>query len=137
MATRRPNLFERERVVLTFDHAQATATTVFKLWKVPAGKKFQLERASYINPTGLAADNTNAFAGEIKKGSTVMATLFNTDSGDAGGAALAADTFVEGSLSATAANQWADAGDVIDLTLTKEGTATLPAGRVVLEGYLY
>lgn len=136
MATRRPNLFERERVVITFDHAQATATTVSKLWKVPAGKKFQLERASYINPTGLAGDAANAFTGAIKNGADVMATLFNTET-DNGGAALAADTFVEGTLHATPTNQWADAGDVVDLTLTEVGTATLPAGRVVLEGYLY
>lgn len=131
-----PDTKYEERMVMSFDHAALTATTTSKLWKCPAGRSFVVERVSYINPTGLAGDGTNAFAGEVKNGSTVMATLFNTDTGDAGGASLAADTFVEGTLSATAANQWLAAGDVISLVLTEDGTATLPAGRLVIEGRL-
>lgn len=136
MANRRPDHFEQERIVLTYDHAQATATTTVKLWKIPAGRKFVVERVSYINPTGLVGDNTNAFAGTLQNGADVMATLFNTDT-DAGGASLAADTFVEGTLHATPANRWADAADVISLVLTETGTATLPPGRLVIEGRLY
>lgn len=128
---------DTERVVMTFDHAALTATTTTKLWKVPTGRRFKVERASYINPTGLVGDGTNAFMGEVKNGSTVVATLFNTDTGDAGGASLAADTFVEGTLSATAANLWLAAGDILSAVLTEDGTATLPAGRLVIEGRLY
>ena len=133
---RRPNNTDRERVVMTFDHAALTATTTTKLWKCPAGRKFQVERASYINPTGLTGDITNAFAGAVQNGATVMATLFNTDT-DAGGATLAADTFVEGVLSATLANRWLAAADVISLVATETGVQTLPIGRLVLEGFLY
>lgn len=125
-----------ERMVLSYDHPQVTATTSWRFWKCPAGRQFVIERASYINPTGLTGDATNAFNGDVKKGATVMATLFNTDTGDAGGATLAANTFVEGVLSATPANNWLAAGDVIDLTVTLEGTQTLPAGRLVIEGRL-
>jgi hypothetical protein len=125
-----------EKVMLSFDHPQVTATTTWKVWKCPTGRTFVLDRASYINPTGLAGDGTNAFNGDVKNGSTVMATLFNTDTGDAGGAALAANTFVEGTLSATVANKWLQAADIVSLVVTLEGTQTLPAGRIVLEGRL-
>lgn len=131
-----PNNKYEERMVITFDHAALSDTTTTKLWKCPAGKSFVVDRVSYINPTGLAADGTNAFMGEVKNGSTVMATLFNTDSGDADGAALAADTFVEGTLSATAADLWLDATEVLSVVFTEDGTATLPAGRLVIEGRL-
>jgi len=137
MSTRRPDFFERELLTVSFDHPQVTATTTWKVYKVPVGKKLQLTRALYLNVTGLAGDGTNAFNGDIKKSSTVMATLFNTDTGDVGGAALAANTFVEGALSATTANQWGAAADELTLVVTLEGSQTLPAGRVLLEGYLY
>lgn len=134
---RRPDLHERERVVLSYDHAALTANTTVKLWKCPAGRSFVLERASYINPTGLAADATNTFKGEVMNGATLMASLFNTDSDDdPAGASLAADTFVEGSLTATVADRWLAADEVVSVVFTEEGTATLPAGRLVLEGYL-
>ena len=120
---------------MTFDHAALSATTTTKLWQCPAGRQFVLERASYINPTGLVGDGTNAFMGEVKNGSTVMATLFNTDTGDAGGASLAVDTFVEGTLG-TGAEVWLDAADVLSVVFTEDGTATLPAGRLVIEGRL-
>lgn len=137
MANRRPDHFERERVTISYDHASAASTSTFKFFKVPAGRKLKIERVSYINPTGLAGSATDAFVGTVQKGATVMATLFNTET-DNGGATLTADTFVEGALSATAANQWGDAADVISFVATEVGsTATLPAGRVVLEGYLY
>lgn len=126
----------QEKIVIDFDHPSVTATTTWKVWKCPAGKSFVLDRASYINPTGLVGDATNAFLGEVRNGATVMATLFNTDTGDAGGASLAVDTFVEGTLSATAASLWLAAGDVISLVATEDAAATLPAGRLVLEGRL-
>lgn len=138
MSDRRPNTKLEEKVVLSFDHAALTGTTAVKLWKCPAGKRFVLDRAAYINPTGLVEDNANNFAGAVMNGATVMATLFNTDANldPDTGASLAADTFVEGTLSATAANTWLAAGDVLSVAFTETGTATLPVGRLVLEGRL-
>lgn len=130
------NHFEPQRLVLSYDHDAVTANTTVKLFQVPAGRKFVVERAKYVNPTGLVGDITNAFAGTVQNAATVMATLFNTDT-DAGGATLAADTFVDGTLSATAADRWLDADEVLSLVLTETGTATLPAGRLVIEGRLY
>lgn len=132
-----PNNKFEEKMVMTYDHAALTSTTTVKLWKCPAGKSFVLDRASYINPTGLAEDTTNTFKGEVKQGSVVMATLFATDSDLAGADnSLAADTFVEGTLSSTASDLWVDATELISIVFTEGGAATLPAGRLVLEGRL-
>jgi len=214
-----PNTKYEERMVMTFDHADLTSTTTTKLWKCPAGRSFVLDRASYINPTGLAEDTTNVFDGAVVNSTVsnitftgeadddtltatahglatgagpfqltnsggglpggltaltsywiirtgtntfqlatsyanalagtavalstdgtgtqtlvvnVMSRLFNTDSNlspDVG----AVNTFVEGSTTGTS---WLAAGDVISVVFTEGGTATLPAGRLVLEGRL-
>lgn len=238
MSIKRPVNFERERTVVTYDHAALTATTTAKIWKVPADRKFYVERVSYINPTGLTEDAANNFKGTVNNGSDVIASLFNTDSDLAPdvGASLAVDTWVEGDLSpylavadtvftAAAATdiltasthglltgdgpvrvangggalpgglaastdywvikidadtfylatslanalagtrinitsdgtgtqtlsdtastlrnsgipafQWLDAGEDLSVVFTETGTATLPAGRLVIEGYLY
>lgn len=128
---------DSEKFTLPKEHAEVTATTTLKLYKVPAGRTLRLDRASYINVTGLAGHATDAFAGTVQNASTVVATLFNTDTGDAGGASLTANTFVEGVLSATDASRVFVAGDIVSLVLTEDGTATLPAGTLVLEGRLF
>lgn len=137
--SRRPNNFLAERVTLSFDHAALTANAAVKLYKVPAGRSFVLDRAAYINPTGLVEDNADNFAGAVKNGSVVMATLFNTDANlvPDTGASLAANTFVEGALSATATELWAAPADVVSVAFTLTGTQTLPVGRLVLEGRLF
>jgi hypothetical protein len=134
---RRPDNVTAEKWTLTYENASLTGTTTVKLYKVPTGRTLRLDRASYINPTGLAGDGTNAFAGTVQNASTVAATLFNTDTGDAGGAALTADTFVEGTLSATDGSRVFQAGDVVSVVFTEDGTQTLPVGTTVLEGRLF
>ncbi len=125
-----------ERLLISFDHAAVTGTTTWKVWKCPVGKSFVVDRVSYINVTGLAGDGTNAFAGTLQNASTVIATVFNTDTGDVGGASLAADTFVEGTLSATLSDRWLAADDVLSFVVTEDAAASLPAGRVIIEGRL-
>lgn len=136
MANRRKDDVRAEKVTLTKEHASVTATTTLKVYKVPAGRTFRLTRALYHNVTGLAADGTNAFAGTVQKASAVSFTLFNTDSGDAGGAALVADAFVEG-VAGTEADRSFAAGDEVTLVLTEDAAATLPAGTLILEGLLF
>jgi hypothetical protein len=94
----------------------------------------------------LASSYANALAGTAIALSTdgtgtqtlvrnVLSRLFNTDSDltpDVG-ATLAADTFIEGSVTGT---KWLDAAEIISLAVTEGGGATLPAGRLVLEGRL-
>ena len=62
----------------------------------------------------------------------IVASGVNTD-GDNGGAALAADTFVALTLSATESNLVLAADDELLLVATEGGSATLPAGRLVVE----
>jgi hypothetical protein len=128
MAKRPLELFQ-EPWSRDWSHAALTANTTVKLATVPTGKKLRIDRVWYNNPTGLAADGTNAFMLEIKVGSTVIATVFNTDSGDAGGAALAADTPILVSASTVLS-----AADVLTAVFTEDGTATLPAGELRIEG---
>lgn len=136
---RRPDDYEAEK--WTYPYAQPAITvggTAVKLYKVPAGRTLRLTRASYVNPTGLAGDNTNAMMMEIKNGSTVACLVFNTDTNDATpGVTLAANTFVEGTLSATESNRVFAAGDEVSVLVTEDGDTTLPAGQLTLEGYLY
>lgn len=120
-------------------HAALTADTPVRLDKIPAGKRVRIDHVQYVNPTGLAADITNAFSLKVRKnhgagGAADIAMVFNTDSDDdPAGAALAADTWVTATL--TAANAVLEAGDTIDLFFDEDGTATLPAdGRIVIRG---
>ena len=130
---RRKNILVGEAVALAFDHAAVTADTTMKLWKVPAGRSFRITGVDYINETGLAGHASDFFNLKILKGSTVMAN-WSTDSAAEG--TLTADTFVAFVLSATDANQVAQATDVISLFMDETGTASLPAGRFVLRGQL-
>lgn len=125
-----------ERFSLAYDHAALTATTTVKLYKVPAGRRLRIDRCSYINPTGLAENASNAFAITVQNASTVVASGIDTDSDEAGDNNLAADTFVELTLSATDASRVLAAADVLSVVFTEDGTATLPAGRLVVEGRL-
>jgi hypothetical protein len=120
-----------ERVLFAYDHVQVTADTTIQLFRIPAGKKFRLLSAEYINVTGLTQDASNYFDIKVLKGSTVMAN-FSTLTGAQG--TIAADTFVDLVNSATDANLVAAAADAIKLFLDETGTATLPAGRIVIHG---
>lgn len=227
---RRPNEFLQERLVVTFDHAALTAGLGAKI--AQPSQMVRVKGAKYINPTGLAADNTNNFAVDLRRCGAADALVFadatfttthgtetvnitghglqtgdgpfrmtnaggalpagyaaatdyyairtgantlqlaasralafagtavaitddgtgthtlsdtastrrpvvvasgvNTD-GDGGGVTLAADTFVALTLSATDANLVLAAGDDLLFVATEGGTATLPAGRMVVE----
>lgn len=127
-----------ERIAMSFDHAALTADTTVKLYKIPAGRRLRVERCSYINPTGLTIDPTNAFALQLKNGATIVASIANTDTDDVpAGVAIPVDTFIEGVLSTTVANTWLAAADTLSILFDEDGAATLPAGRLVVEGYLY
>jgi hypothetical protein len=134
---RRPDIYLEQEIVFPFDHAQVTASKTLHVWKVPAGRAFVVDRVAYVNETGLAQDATNAFAGALKNGSTVIANLFNTDSDQPGADnGIPAGGWVEGALSATPADLAVDGGEDITLALTLSGTQTLPAGHLVIEGRL-
>lgn len=133
MAARRDNAYFKELVVLSCDHGEAAdADLAVKFHKCL--RSFKIEKVQYINPTGLAAHNSNHAVISLKKGSTIMAS-WNTD-GDAVGAegAIAADTFINLTLSATPANLTAAADDVLTLSVDESGTTTVPPGKLVVFG---
>lgn len=130
MATPNKNARDRKSHCFPKEHIAITATGSVKLFK--ATKRCIVDRIDYINPTGLAADPTNAFRVEIKNGSTVVAQIANTDTDDnPAGASIAANTFSTATNGTKAARTLAK-DDVLDITFTEDGTATLPAGTVVI-----
>lgn len=135
---RRPNDIIAEKFEQTYDHGSLAASVTVKQYKVPVGRTLRIDRLSYVNPTGLVGDPTNTFSLEVKKNATSISLVFNTDTNDAiAGVTLPVDTFVEGTLTATDADRVLVAGDILNLVFTKEGTATLPAGHLVIEGRLF
>lgn len=127
------DVVDGEEINLEYDHAQVTADTTVKLYKVPAGKKFRLIGADYINPTGLVQDAANYFDIKVLKDATVMAN-WSTLTGAQG--TIAADTFVALVNAAADADLVANAAAIIALFLDETGVATLPAGRIVIRGVL-
>lgn len=131
MAILRKNEVIQERVVLSFDHPAVTSTTTWKFFKVPAGRKLRIDAVEYLNPTGLAEDASNIFALAVKQGSTTVGSL-STDSAAVADASIAANTFTTMTPSATAADLTAPAAAELSLVATETGTASLPAGRIVV-----
>ncbi len=113
------------------DHVAATATTTIKVMK--CARSLIVDSVYYVNPTGLAEDTTNVFAGVLAKATTACATLFNTDSDlSVPDASIPANTWIAGVLDADSAKYSFVAGDEMNLIVTMGGTATLPAGRIVV-----
>lgn len=134
---KRPNTLLSEAWSVEFAHAAIPTTETDKLYKVPAGRKLRLDRITYINPTGLVGDNTNAFSMQIKNAATLVSLVFNTDTDDVpAGASLAADTFIDQAPTVPTAAVFA-AGDIVSVVITEDGASTLPAGRLKLEGRLF
>ncbi len=115
---------------MTYDQAQVTADTTTKLWEL--NRKFRVDRVQYVNPTGLAVSDTNYFILKLTKDATVIASWSTKTTG--GDGALVADTFVDFTMSGTDANLVLSSGDEIRFFLDETGTATLPAGRLIIEG---
>lgn len=129
--TRRPSDYVQESVVLAYDHVSVTATTVIKLFKVP--RAMRIDKVTYINVTGLAEDANNWFDVKVVKNAAVVAN-WSTDSDGAGTNSIPANTFIDLTMTSTDADAVCAADDILSLDLTEGGTATLPAGRVVIEG---
>jgi hypothetical protein len=116
----------KELIAITFDHGSTTTDTTHTIFK--AMDALEVVKVEYINVTGLAEDASDFFALSLKNGSTVIAT-HSTETGEEG--SIAANTFTTLALEASP-NPVLDAGDVLSLDLNETGTATLPAGRLVV-----
>lgn len=131
--TRRPNEFLHDRQTIQFSNASTAADSTTKLWTVPAGRSFKIDRVWYNNPTGLVADPTNTVNIKITDG-TNIAAKWDTTTGQEG--ALTANTPVTLTLSTNGAFLTLSAGEVLSLFIDISGTQTLPAGVGVVEGRL-
>lgn len=130
MAPRRLNMGQVE-VPLTFDHDQLTADAASKVWKNHPTLSFRVDKAYYVNPTGLAAHGTDYVIIALKNGATQI-TKWSTLTGAEG--TIAADTYVTLTNSSTESELILAPGDVLTLDIDAHGSPTLPPGRVVLHG---
>lgn len=128
--TRRPQDHMQERVVLNFAHPSVSADTTLLLFKAQGGQ-FLVDSVHYVNDTGLAVDVTNFFNLKLQNAAVVLAN-WSTETGEEG--ALVAATFVDFTLSAVAGALVLEAGEALKLVLDEDGTATLPAGQLQIEG---
>ena len=125
----RPSELFQERFSLDYDNASLTADLTVVLDAPP--RRFVIESARYYNATGLVADATNFFNIKVLIGAAIAAN-WSTETGQEG--TIAAATFVQ--LIVAAAHS-GDAGDVISVLFDRDATATLPAGRIVIDGFYY
>lgn len=117
---------------LAVDHVAVTADTTVKLDKVPSGLKLRIDSVQYVNPTGLAQDASNYFNIKVLKGASTVVANWSTLTGAEG--TLTANTFVNMVMSSTDADKVLDAADELSYFLDETGTASLPAGRIVIRG---
>ena len=118
-----------EPKTISLDHGSTAATLNTKVWKVPAGRSFRITRVLYNNPTGLVANAGNFFT-ITALNAALTAYAINTSA-----VSLGADVPVE--LVATPVNIVLPANTILTIALALTGAATLPAGRVVIEGDLF
>lgn len=129
---KRPNRHTRDLVVFEHVNASLTATETVKLFK--CDRAFKLRKLEYVNPTGLATDAANYYVITLidtSDSNRVLAT-WSTETGQEG--AIAANTFVEATLSTVAEALNSAKGAVLAVKFTEAGTQTLPAGRLVVHG---
>ncbi len=125
---KRPNQFEQDRFVLAFENGSLTADTDAPLME--ASRRFRINKAKYINPTGLAEDPADYFDIQVKNEALVILN-WSTQTGEEG--TLAAGTWVTLSDPDDTTRLVFESGEELSLTFDETGDTTLPAGRLVLE----
>jgi hypothetical protein len=134
---------KQEPFLLTVEHAQLTGDATLKLFKVPLGRSLRIERVTYLNVTGLAEDTTNVFEIAIAKGDTPTTIASHSTDSDlmVADAGVPADAFLDIPITAAAdidtviVGGAADGDDELLAVFTEGGAATLPAGKLIIEGH--
>ncbi len=117
---------KRYTFVVAKEHGVLTADTQAKVFK--ARVKTRVERVEYLNPAGLPADVANYFAVSLRKtGAVVVADGVSSQSPSA----ITANAFLVMTNGTRAARTLA-AGDELELFPDETGTASLPAGTVLV-----
>ena len=110
-------------------HIQVTADTTQYLFESPADRWFILEEAVYYNATGLAADTTNFYNIKVQDQTPTVFANWSTQTSAQG--TITADTPVRMVLGSSVA---IPPNSLVDLMLDEDGSATLPAGEILLTG---
>lgn len=129
---RRPSS-QQDLLELVFAHPQVTGDTTTKEFKT-GSRKFRIDSVDYLNPTGLAESATDYFNVKLKNGTTVLANRSSATVAAGGHGNMTADTFLAATLNATTSNLVLDPGTTLSLELDETGTATLPAGKLIVRG---
>lgn len=125
----RPKSTQQDLSEFIITHPQVTADTTTTEFKTgPA--RFRITGVSYVNATGLAGNASNFYNIVVQHGSATAAFNWSTSTAQQG--TIAADTFVE---LVPNAGVLVPANTRIQLLLDLTGTATLPAGKLVVRGW--
>jgi len=131
---RRQDLYLQQNFAVDYGHPSLTANETNDIYTVPSGRSAVIDRVLYVNPTGLATSDTNyVVISAICNGQVAASWSTKLTGGDG---ALVAGTQVAPTVSGTAANINAAAGQKIQFEVTVTGTPTLPAGAIRVEGRL-
>lgn len=122
----------RELFQIHLDNASLAADTTVVL-DTPV-RRFRVVQGRYYNATGLAEDVTNFFNIKVLLGA-VIAANWSTETGQEG--TIAAATTVTLSAPSDISDAAAVGGTVLSVLYDETGTATLPAGRLVLDCEYY
>lgn len=115
-------------IQISNDNASLTADLTVVL-DAPT-RRFRVDGARYYNATGLAVDPTDFFNIKVLIGATVAANWSTETS--VGEGVIPAATFVS-LTNAALADRLGAADDVISVVYDEDGTATLPAGLIVID----
>jgi hypothetical protein len=118
-------------VIWACPHAEATATVTIPIDQPRSDfGPWRVDLVRYVNPTGLAEDAADYFELELLVDGEPAAS-WSTEVGEEG--SIAAGTWVDLTLGEVI-DRVGQTGERLDLRLTKNGSATLPPGRVQVEG---
>lgn len=123
------NFFE-----LVIDHPEVTGDTTTKEFKTrPDKRAMRIDSIQYVNPTGLAASTpSNFFAIQLKNGTDVLGSWSTLTAAQG---TLTADTFVDLVLNTDTTKLVVAAEATLSLLLDETGTATLPAGKMIVHAH--
>ena len=110
------------------EHPEAGADMTIYSFTVPAGRWAILEDAKLHNLTGLVGDGSNFFNVKLQTDAGVVLANWSTDTGEEG--SIGAGT-VHQMVLADVATRRLPPGTVVELFLDEDGSAALPAGRVI------
>ncbi len=122
----------RELFQVSLDNASLTADTTVVL-DTPT-RRFRVVESRYYNATGLVAHAANYFNIKVLLGATVAAN-WSTETGEEG--TIAAATTVSFSAPSDISDSAAAGGTLLSVLYDETGTATLPAGRLVIDCEYY